>query len=169
MNYFKDNILPILIGALLSAIGALLLSISSDLAPPIIPVLNDLPTQLYLKLILLLSLLLVILSVLLVIIALKSKTHKPRSMKGSYSGFKWVAKLDYTDKRRDVSIEMHWLCPSHKTFLGWKDAEVPECVYHNLYCRKCDKVFELKSNNDVVYVEEAERLINQDILSKIRI
>jgi len=169
MNYFKDKILPILIGAIISAIGAIILSISSDLFPSIMPVFETLTVQLYLKLILLLLLLLIIISFLSIVLFLKSKNYKPLTMKGSYSGFKWVAEIKYDDKKNGVSIEIHWICPKHGIFLGWKDAEVPECNYYNLFCRKCNQIYKLKSNGDVVYVHEVERTIHQDILSKLKI
>jgi hypothetical protein len=169
MNYFKDKLLPLLVGAIISSLGAIALSISSDLVPSIMPALKTLPVQLYIKLILLLLLVLLTLSVLAFVLYLRSKDYKPRAMKGSFSGINWVAEINYSDKRHEVSIETHWLCPRHKTFLGLKDAEVPNCSYNNLFCRKCNHLYELKSDGDIVYLEEAERIIRQEILRKIRI
>ena len=106
MHYFKDKILPILIGAVTSAVGAIVISISSDLVPSIMPALNELPVQLYIKLILLLLLLLLIMTALLIIIVSKSRTHKPRAMKGSYSGLNWIAELNYDNNTRIFDVYM---------------------------------------------------------------
>jgi len=169
MGYFKDKILPLLIGAILTAFGAIAISIWSDLVPAVIPALENLPTQLYIKIILLLLLLLLIVSVLVYVLYMRTRDYKPRTMKGCFSGINWVAEIDYIGKSQEVSIEIHWLCPRHEIFLGCKDAKVPECCYSNLFCRKCDQIYELTSAGDIVYLEEAERIIRQEILSKIRI
>jgi len=169
MSYFKDKLLPFLIGGIFAAFSAIVISIWSDLVPSVMPALKSLPTQLYIKIILLLLLLLLIVLVLVSVLYIRTKDYKPRTMKGTYSGFKWVAELDYADKKCGVSIAIHWLCPKHETFLGCKDAKVPECCYSNLFCRKCDRIYEFKSAGDIVYLEEAERIIRQGILSKIRI
>ena len=169
MNYFKDKILPMLIGSIIASLGALVLSIASDFAPPILPVLEALPVQLYLKLALLLFLVIVVISSLAIVLLFRSKDYKPRSLSGIYSDINWVAEISYKDKGREISFELHWLCPKHKVFLGVKDAEVPNCSYYNLYCRKCDQIYELKSNGDPIYISEAKKVIRQEILQKIRI
>lgn len=169
MSYFKDKILPILIGSIIASLGALVLSIASDFAPPILPVLEALPVQLYLKLVLLLLLVISVISFLAIVLLWRSKDYKPRSLSGTYSDINWVAEISYKDKKREVSIELHWLCPKHKVFLGVKDAEVPDCRYYNLFCQKCDQVYELKSNGETIYESEAEMVIRQEILRRIRI
>jgi hypothetical protein len=52
---------------------------------------------------------------------------------------------------------------------GIKSAEVPETTYHTLWCRKCDKFYEMESGGDPVHVEEAEQLVRREILTRLRL
>ena len=77
MKYFKDKILPMLIGALVTGFIALLTSIFSELLPAISPFLRNVPVFLYLKIILLLTVLLLIAFLLVLVFYKKSKEFKP--------------------------------------------------------------------------------------------
>ena len=76
--------------------------------------------------------------------------------------------MDYSGKREEVVIELQWLCPKHAVFLGAKSAEVPETAYHNLWCDKCRQIYEMKSQGDTVYIEEAARIVRRQILGRLR-
>ena len=165
MDYLKNKTL---LGVVVTVFGAILISIWSDVVPSAMPALKDLPIELYIKIILLLLLLLVA-SILGYVLYIRTKDYRPRTMKGRFSGINWIAEIDYRAHIQDIGIDIHWLCPKHRTFLGAKDAEVPNCCYRNLFCRKCDELYELKSAGDTIYLEEAQSLIRQEILGKIRI
>ena len=58
MNSIRDNVLPVLLGSILSGLGALALSIYSDFLPVLVPALQSVAPHTYVKIILLLVLVL---------------------------------------------------------------------------------------------------------------
>jgi hypothetical protein len=92
---------------------------------------------------------------------------KPRSMKGRFGGLNWVANITYDKERRAVDTEIHWLCPKHKVFLNQKGLEMPGVCHHTLFCTKCNQIYDLKVKNETIYIEEAQMVIKQDILSEV--
>jgi hypothetical protein len=168
MNSIRDNVVPALVGSILSGLGALALSIYFDFLPALIPALRNVAPQTYAKLILLLVLVLLLVAAIAIAIFLKTKSYRPRALSGKAFGFRWSAELDYSKKREEVKIEVQWLCPKHAVFLGIKSAEIPETTYHNLWCAKCGQIYEMRSQGDTVYVEEADRILRRQILSRLR-
>lgn len=169
MAYFKDKIIPILIGAFVTALGSLLVSIFSELLPAISPFLNNVPASLYLKLILLLCVVLLITWALLFIYYEKSKEFKPFKKRGRYKGFKWIADVKEYNPKRGWDIWINFICPVHDVYLGSKDAKVPECSYSVLWCRHCDKEYPIHAAGDVIHLEEAKTMIEDDVISKLKI
>jgi len=163
----RDIVLA-LVGSILSALGALGLSIYSDLLPRILPALQTVAAETYVKIILLIVLVLLLVTAVAVALYIKGRPYRPRSLWGKAFGFKWSAELDYSQKGEDIEIELQWLCPRHGVFLGLKSAEIPETAYYNLWCRKCDHVHEMKSGGAPVYVEEANRIVRRQILTRLR-
>lgn len=169
MKEIREHLVPGLIGAVLSGIGLILLSIYSDFLPEIMPALQKIQPHTYLKMLALLFIVFLLVSAVAVVFFLKTKSYKPRSLSGKEFGFEWSAKLNYSGKREEVDIELQWLCPKHRVFFGIKSAEVPETAYHNLWCAKCNRTHEIKSRGDTVYVEEAKAIVERKILSKLRL
>ena len=100
MKYFKDQILPILIGAFITGVITLLASIFSDILPAIYPSLKGLSAVLYLKLLLLLTILLLISLLMMFLFYNKSKEFRPFKKNGKYKDFKWIADIKEYDPRR---------------------------------------------------------------------
>lgn len=161
--------MPALVGSILSGLGALVLSIYSDFLPVLIPALQSVAPQTYLKIVLLLVLLLLLVAAVAIALVVNAKPYRPRTLSGKAFGFRWSAELDYSKKREEVEIELQRLCPIHAVFLGAKSAEVPETTYHNLWCAKCDRTYEMKSQGDKVYLEEARPIVRRQILSQLRL
>lgn len=169
MTYFKDKILPILIGAFGTAVVTLLATIFSELLPAISPFLKNFSVSLYLKIILLLAIVLLITCFLVFIFYKKSKEFKPFKMKGKYKDFKWIANIKEYDPRRGWNIWINFLCPVHDVYLGRKDAEVPECRYGVLWCSHCNKKYPIHVAGDVIHLEEAEKMIEDEVIAKLKI
>jgi hypothetical protein len=93
--------------------------------------------------------------------------YKPRSIKGQFGGFKWVANISYNECKNVADIEIHWLCPMHKVFLQSKESEASDSRRHALFCPKCNRTYNIKIKNDFVPFEEAQIAIKQDILFKV--
>lgn len=168
MSTFRELILPAAVGAVLSGLGALAVSIYADFLPALMPALQNVAAQTYVKIVLLLLLVLVLVAAVAMALYVRAKPYRPRSLLGRAFGFKWSAELDYTNKREEIEIELQWLCPKHKVFLGVKSAEVPETAYNSLWCAKCGRVYEMTSGGAPVYVQEAERIVRRQILSRLR-
>ncbi|APW42076.1 hypothetical protein [Rhodoferax saidenbachensis] len=169
MNYVRENIVPTSIGAILSGVGALAMSIYSDFLPGLIPVLKSIAPEIYIKISALLALLFVLAAALALVAFMKARPYRPRALAGKKFGFQWTAELDYSNKRSEVEVEVQWLCPKHGVHLGIKSAEIPETTYHTLWCMKCDKSYPMQSHGDAVHVEEVERLVRREILGKLRL
>ena len=168
MSSLRESIVPALIGAVLSALGALIVSIYGDLLPALLPALRGVAPATYVKVVLLLLLLLGCAAALAIALYQKTKPYRPRALSGKDFGFTWSAELDYSKKREEVEIELQWLCPKHKVFLGAKDAEVPNTAYYRLWCDKCGQFYDMISGGAPVYVQEAERIVRRKILRKLR-
>ena len=169
MTSLRDAVLPVLLGSILSGLGALALSIYSDFLPVLIPALQNVAPKTYVKIVLLFALVLVLVAAVAVALYLKTKPYRPHSLWGKAFGFKWSAALDYSKQRRqEIEIELQWLCPKHAIFLGIKSAEVPETAYSNLWCAKCGQIYEMKSGGATIYVQDAERIVRRQILSRLR-
>lgn len=170
MNSIRDTVLRVLLGSILGAIGALVLNIYSDLLPRLMPALQGIAPGTYVNIILLLSLVLLLVVAVAITLYLKTRPYRPHSLWGKAFGFKWSAELDYSKERQDeVEIQLQWLCPRHGIFLNVKSAEVPDAAYSNLWCPKCNRIYEMKSQGDTVYVEEADRIVRREILSRLRL
>src|SRR5213080_2033722 len=118
MNFIRENVVPLLVGSILSGLGALAVSIYSDFLPALIPALQNVAPQTYIKLILLLVLLLLLVAAVAIALFVKTKPYRPRSLSGKAFGFMWSAELDYSKKGEEVEVELQWLCPKHTVFLG---------------------------------------------------
>lgn len=169
MNTIRDSIVPVLIASVLTGLGAIALSIYSDFVPALIPALQSVPPKTYVKIVLLLLLLLSLVVAVAVALWLKAKPYRPRALFGKAFGFKWSAEIDYSNRREEIEIELQWLCPKHAVFLGKKDAKVPDSAYSNLWCAKCDQVYQLESEGDSVYIEEAGQIVRREILLRLRL
>jgi len=169
MAYFKDKIIPILIGAFVAGFAALLASIFSDLLPAISPFLKNVSVSLYLKVILLLTIVLLITCFLVFVLYEKSKEFKPFKRKGKYKTFRWIADIKEYDPHRGWDVWINFVCPVHDVYLGRKDAEVPECSYGVLWCSHCDKKYPIHAAGDVIHLEEAQRMIKDEVISKLKI
>ena len=169
MTSIRDSVVPVLVGSILGGLGALALSIYSDFLPTLIPALQNVAPQTFVKIVLLLVLLLLLVAAVAVALFVKTKSYRPRSLLGKAFGFRWSAELDYSKKSEEVEVELQWLCPKHAVFLGVKSAKVPEAAYHNLWCAKCDRTYEMKSQGDTVYVEEAKQIVRRKILRRLRL
>jgi len=169
MAYFKDKIIPILIGAVVAMFAASLTSIFSELLPAISPFLKDVSASLYLKVILLLTIVLLITCFIVFIFYEKSKEFKPFKKKGKYKDFKWIADIKEYDPNNGWNIWINFVCPIHDVYLGRKDAEVPECCYGVLWCSHCNKKYPIHTAGDVIHLEEAERMIKDEVISKLKI
>lgn len=169
MGYFKDKIIPILIGAFVTGFGALLASIFSEFLPAISPFLKNVSASLYLKIILLLLIILFITCVLVFVYYEKSKEFKPFRKRGKYQGYKWIADIKEYDPQRGWDIWIYFLCPVHNVYLGRKDAKVPECNYGVLWCRHCNKKYPIHAAGDVIHLEEAQKMIEDEVVSKLKV
>jgi hypothetical protein len=169
MKSLKESLVPALIGAVLSGLGALVLGIYSDLLPVLLPSLQGVAVATYIKVVLLLLLLLACAVALAIVLYQKTKPYHPRALSGKDFGFNWSAELDYNKKREEVEIELQWVCPKHKVFLGVKDAKIPNTAYYRLWCDKCNEFHDMTSGGAPVYVQEAERIIRRKILSKLKL
>ena len=164
----KDKILSAVIGAVISAVAALVVGIYSDLLPSVVPALQKVSAVIYVRVVLLLLIALGLVSVACVILYMKSKPYKPRALSGKAFGYQWSAELDYGIRPGETDIELQWLCPKHKVWLGIKSAEIPGTAYHRLWCMKCDDFYDMVVGGDTIYVEEASRIVKRSILSRIR-
>lgn len=169
MTFIRDKLVPSLIGLVLGGLGTLVLGIYSDMLPALLPALGNVAPQTYLKIVLLLFLVLLLVTAVAIALYLRAKPYRPRALSGKAFGFEWSAELDYRGKRAEVDIEVQWLCPRHGVFFGRKSAEVPETAYHNLWCAKCGQIYEMKAQGDTVYVEDANRVLRRQILSRLRL
>jgi hypothetical protein len=169
MTSIKEHLVSGFVGWVIGGLSTLVLSIYSDLLPALLPALANVQPQAYVKVVLLLTLLLLSVAALSVALYLRTRPYRPRALFGEAFGFKWSAQLDYRGKRDEVDIEIQWVCPKHGIFFGIKSAEVPETTYHNLWCAKCAAIYEMKANRDTVYVEEANRMLERQILSRLRL
>jgi uncharacterized protein YbaR (Trm112 family) len=169
MGITEEKILNILTEAIFSGIIFLTTSIYSDLIPEIMPALLNISTEIYVKIIVLLVFLLILLCFITILLYQKTREYKPLALKRKGFGYNWSAKISYGGRRDPVDIELQWICPQHKTFLGCMSAEVPETAYHVLWCRKCDRVHPMETGGGPVYLEEAESIVKRNILKKIRI
>lgn len=169
MEYFKDKIIPLLIGSLLAGFVALLESIFSDILPMIYPSLNNIPISLYIKIILFFATLLTVSFFLLLIFYNKSKKFKPFKKTGKYNDLKWIADIKEYDPHRGWDIWINFICPIHGVYLSRKDAEVPNCCYGVLWCNHCNKEYPFEIENSIVYLEEVEAIIKDEVISKIRL
>jgi len=159
-----------LIGAALTGLGAVLLSIYADVLPLLLPALTTVPIATLLKVIALLLLSLVLAGLVAVGLFLHSKPKRPLVLYGKEFGLKWVAELDYSRKRNtEVEVEVHWFCPKHRVLLGAKSAEIPDTAYYTLFCAKCDRLYPLEIAGAPVHLEEAKEVVRLGILSKIRL
>jgi hypothetical protein len=168
MSTLRESVVPALVGAALSGLGALILSIYADFLPGLLPALQGVTAKTYVKIVLLLVLLLACAVALIVALYAKSKPYRPRALSGKDFGFRWSAEIDYSNKRKDVEIALQWLCPKHNVFLGIKSAEIPETAYYRLWCRKCDGFHDMISGGAPVYVQEAEEIVKRKVLAKLR-
>ncbi|MFH0772164.1 MAG: hypothetical protein V1933_06060 [Candidatus Omnitrophota bacterium] len=137
--------------------------------PAIVPVLKNVPIFLYLKIILFLATLLLITCFLVLVFYKKSKEFKPFKMKGKYKGFKWVADIKEYDPHRGWNIWINFVCPVHDVYLGRKDAEIPECCNGVLWCKHCNKKYPIYVRGDIIHLEEAQKVIEDDVISKLRV
>ena len=169
MNFIKQHLIALLLGAVLGTLGTLLIGIYSDLAPTLLPVLQAVPIQTYIRIIGFLVLLLAAIIALAFALYRRGSAFRPQTLSGRKFGLKWRVVIDYQQARRHRAIEIHWLCPKHKVYLGAKNAEVPDCSYYTLYCMKCDRLYEMKSRGDVIYLSEVNDLVQHEILTKIRV
>lgn len=112
---------------------------------------------------------LVLVVVFAIVLFVRTKPSRPLALSGKKFGFRWSAELDYSKKREEVEIELQWLCPKHGVFLGIKSAEIPETAYHNLWCDRCGRNYEMKSYGDTIYVEQAKDIVRRQILSRLRL
>lgn len=165
----RDTLVPALIGAILSGLGILALSIYTDFLPALTLAFQNVAPATFVKILLLLALVLLLVAAFAIVLYIRTKSYKPRSLTGKAFGFRWSAELDYSGKREEVAIELQWLCPKHSVFLGIKSAEVPETTYYNLWCAKCGNVYHMKSQGDPVYVQEAEIIVRRQILNRLRL
>ena len=165
----REKVVLVLVGAILSGLGALSLSIYSDLLPALLPALQNVAPSTFVKIILLLVIVLLLVASVAIAFYLRTKSYRPRSLSGKAFAFAWSAEIDYSGKREEVAIELQWLCPKHAVFLGIKSAEVPETAYYNLWCAKCGQIYQMKSHGDPVYVEEAELIVRREILGRLRL
>jgi len=167
MNYVKEKIFPLLIGAALSALGLILLSLFTEILPIILPSLQKLPVTIYLKLLLFLLVLLGI-SVLIIVIALgKNKPTRPNALSGKYRNIPWNADIDYRKQYNDIVIDVYWLCPKYRTPLELRQIPNPRKSIHTLFCDKCNKIHDIKHKQITIPVEEAVRIVRADIGKKI--
>lgn len=171
MNYMKQHIIPILITAFISFIGYILLSIFSDILPIIIPALSKLSMGIYLKMVLLLMVVIVILVLIISAVISKSKPYRPRTDKGKLYNISWSAEIEYMngEKMCDIRTYISWFCPKHQTPLSSQQANVSRKAVHTLYCDRCNKAHDIKNRNTIMYLEEAEMIVRQQILDKINI
>lgn len=168
MNFIRDNIIPALVGSILSGIALFAAEIYTDFLPAFIPALKTIAPETYVKIILFLVLLLVLVAMTATAIYLKARPYRPRALSGKKFGFRWSAEIDYSNKRSEADIELQWLCPKHKVYLGIKSAKIPETMYSTLWCMNCDKLYEIKSLGDVVHLEQAEAIVRREILERLR-
>ena len=164
----KDKILSGAIGAVITAVTALLVGIYSDLLPSIMPSLQKISPVTYIRIVLLLLIALAFVAIVCVVLYIKSKPYKPRALTGKAFGYRWSAELDYNRRPGETYIEMQWLCPKHKVWLGIKSADVRGTAYHRLWCMKCDKFYDMAVGGDRIYVEEAKCVVERSILGRLR-
>jgi hypothetical protein len=165
----RDKILLLVIGAVVSAVATLIVGIYGDLLPAVLPALERVPAGTYAKTIVLLLIVLALVAATCVILYMKSKPYRPRALAGTKFGYRWSAELEYDRRSGEVDIEVQWICPRHKVWLGAKSAEIPETTYSRLWCMKCNGFHDMMVGGAPMYAEEASRIIQRDILSRLRV
>lgn len=147
----SEKILAAIVGAVISAVATLIVGIYGDLLPSLMPALDGVSAGTYVKIVLLLLIVLGLVLALCVVLYMKSKPYKPRALSGKAFGYRWSAELEYDRRPGEVVIEVQWLCPAHKVWLGAKSANVPETTYNRLWCRKCDGFHDMMVGGAPVY------------------
>ncbi len=171
LKSIQDNIVPVLVTAILSFFSFLLLGIWSELLPLFLPPLQKLPINFYLKIILLLLTLLILAISLIILLFFQLKPKQPRVMHGKFQRLQWRCEITYWKDRQNNPVDPHiyFLCPVHKTSLHLQQAVGAPGVYHELYCPKCKKTYSFTEKGAMIYLEEAEKQIRHQILSTVRI
>jgi hypothetical protein len=165
----SEKALSAIFGAVVSAVATLTVGIYGDLLPSLMPALDGVSAGTYVKIVLLLLILLSLVLAACVVLYMKSTVYKPRALFGKTFGYRWSAELDYNKKPGEIDIEVQWLCPVHKVWLGAKSANVPETTYSRLWCRKCDGFHDMIISGAPAYAEEASRIVQRSILSRLRL
>jgi len=162
LNILRD-LTKYLVGAILSALGYLLLSIYSDVLTVIFPALQEIPQKILLKIILFVVTLLALSIILNFILWLKSKPSRPDAMNGKFCKVPWMAEIDYSG--REILTHIHWHCPKHKIKLI--DNSVPNSQEHVLHCNKCNKDYPMISGDANIDPREAWNIIHNEILQRV--
>src|SRR5687768_10198816 len=113
MSVIRDSVVPLSIGVLIGALPSLLVSIYSDLLPVLLPPLQSVPSDIYVKIILLISLVLIIVVIVAIALYVQAKPKRPLALWGREFGYRWVAEFDYSGVREPLEINVRWLCPTH--------------------------------------------------------
>jgi len=162
----KSNLITILITALCSFLGFLLIGILSDFLPAILPSLQKLPIILYLRIILLLLTLLALAIAIVIVLAFRLKPSQPHSEKGEIYGIPWTAEVDYAPlkKGQEILIKVFWLCPIHK---APSDKRQDSQGTQGIYCSGCKKFYYLSHKGATFAPDEAYVIVRHKILNKI--
>jgi hypothetical protein len=165
----RDKVLSAVVGAVISAVAALVVGIYGDLLPSVMPALERVSAGTYVKIVVLLLIVLALVVVACAVLYMKGKPYKPRALSGKAFGYRWSAELEYDRRPGDVDIEVQWICPVHKVWLGAKSANIPETTYSRLWCRKCDRFHDMIVGGAPMYAEEAKRIVRRSILGRLRL
>jgi len=98
-----------------------------------------------------------------------SKAFKPCRIKGKYKSIKWIADIKEYDKKKGWDIWFYFVCPIHKTYLGRKDANVPDCAYGVLWCQHCNKEYPFHEKKSIIHLEEVKSILRNKVASKLKI
>lgn len=109
----------------------------------------------------------VLFAALCIFVRLQLWKYKPRSMKGQFGGFKWVANIFYDVGGHVADVEIRWFCPIHKVILESKELVTLDSRRHALFCPKCGRTHNIKVKNEMIPFEEAQIAIKQDILFNV--
>lgn len=170
MSTIREHTVPILLTALCSFLGYLVLGIFTDILPVILPPLQSLPVVLYLRLILLLITLLALSVIVIIILALKSKPSMPALMSEKYCGIKFIGQINTSWlKQGEVVIDISSHCPKHNIILQISSSVIKGQNMPTLFCRACEKHYYLFENGAFIKPDEAIDIIRDRMLKKINL
>lgn len=167
-----SEIVKIIIGGIIGFLGAIFISIKSDILPVVLPSLKTVPIICYLKIIVLLITLILLLVILIIFLYLKSRLFVPVSGKGKFYGVLYEYHIDSEqyNRSKNVIVRLDWICPKHTTALQKNYETVEKQSIQTLYCNACKKYYPIIIKGSRITPDEAcNHISNIKIYPKINL